>query len=445
MTSLSVLPATGRTALAPARFPWALRLLFVGLVLYAAFGKGFAYAGWPPFFVGEVLLVLLAVAALKTDVAVPTHLPALVTMALGAMAAVQLVFDGLFGAAPFLETLRGLAPVYYSAFAFATYGLLRRHEGQVGTSRVVEGVERAAAQVAPWVVAAVLVLACFLLRPPSGIPTWPASGVPVLFTKATDISVTLALLFPIVGARRLLVVPWFASAVLVVFRSRAAFLALAIGSFVARPHPMRVVRGFGVAAGVLVVLYVSGVSVTVDDRELSAQAAVDAATSLLGGPSDDQISGNYVATKDWRTRWWGEIWSDVTDERMVLHGHGWGDNLAVRYGVVPRDQADDPLVLRLPHNVFFSLAGRGGVVLATGFLLVPVLTLVRSFRSRSWVAGGRTVEGARAGVAAASVVALGDIFLESPQGGILFWCLVGFLWWASAPHDPPETGDSDAA
>jgi hypothetical protein len=43
----------------------ALRLLGLGLVLYLAFGKGFAYAGIPPVFVGEVLLVVVLVAALS--------------------------------------------------------------------------------------------------------------------------------------------------------------------------------------------------------------------------------------------------------------------------------------------------------------------------------------------------------------------------------------------
>ena len=43
---------------------------------------------------------------------------------------------------------------------------------------------------------------------------------------------------------------------------------------------------------------------------------------------------------------------------MVLHGRGWGDNLALRHGVTPALAADDPRVLRLPHNIFFSLVGR---------------------------------------------------------------------------------------
>ena len=435
-----------------ARVPWGLRLLFVGFVLYATFGKGFAYAGWPPVFVGELLLIVLVVAALQTELVVPTHLAALVTLVITVVAAIQVVLEGLFGAAPLVETLRGVAPIFYAAFAFVTYALLRWHEGRVGTNQVVDRIEQAAARCAPWITVSLLALSVLLLRyppgvRPTGIPTWPGSGVPVLYTKATDVTVALTLLLPVlstarapgatVRGRRLVVAVWFVTGLVVSFRSRAAFLALVMGAFVARPGVTRIMKAVGVATAVFALLYVSGATLTLGDRELSARGAVAATASVLGRPSDDQLSANYVATQNWRTDWWADIWADVTDEHMVVHGLGWGENLALRYGVVPASRADDPRVLRLPHNIFLSLAGRGGLVIAAGFLLVPALTLVRSFRSSSWVTRSPLVEAARGGVVAALVVGLTDVYLESPQGGILFWCLIGFLWWSFAPHDPP--------
>jgi hypothetical protein len=66
-------------------------------------------------------------------------------------------------------------------------------------------------------------------------------------------------------------------------------------------------------------------------------------------------------------------------------------------------------------------------------VVVPVLTISPTFNGR---AGGRVppvIQAARGAVTAAVVTGLTDIFIESPQGGILFWSLIGFLWWACAP------------
>ncbi len=88
------------------------------MLLYLAFGKGFAYAGWPPVFVGEVLLLVVAVAALRSTMVVPRHPAALMTVVLGALALVQAAIDRLHPAEPLVETIRGLAPIYYGVFAF---------------------------------------------------------------------------------------------------------------------------------------------------------------------------------------------------------------------------------------------------------------------------------------------------------------------------------------
>jgi len=431
-----------RTSTGPSTFPRALRLLFVALVLYAAFGKGFAYAGWPPVFVGEVVLVVVVAAALaRPPVAVPRSGAALVAVGLAGVATVQFAVDRFAGEQPLLETVRGLTPIYYAAYAFAVFALLRHAEGRVGRRRVLVAVERAATRAAPFVTVAAAVLALLLVGTPVGIPTWPRSQVPLLLTKSTDIAVSLVIVLPLLAAphvarrsataRRLLLACWSVAAVLIVFRSRGAAVALALGWFAIRPRPRRIVRPLMVVTLVLAALYLTGWSVTVGGRELSAQGAADAAASLLGAPTDDEVSGNYLDTRNWRSDWWGAIWRDVTTEDMVLHGHGWGDNLAVRHDVVPPGAAADPRVLRLPHNVFFSLAGRAGLLVAIGFLLVPALTVARSFRNG---AAGRSelVGAARGGVVAAVVVAFTDIFLESPQGGILLWSLLGFLWWATA-------------
>jgi hypothetical protein len=419
-------------------------LLFCGVVLYLAFGKGFAYAGWPPLFVGEILLVVVvAGAATTTSLAAPRHPAAAVTVVVGALALVQFVIDRLAGDVPLLETVRGLAPIYYGAFAFAVYALLRELEKRADRARVLAVVDGAFVRVAPWVTGAAVVLAGLLLVEPTNLPTWSRSGVPVLLTKSGDIAVALVLFAPFVlrsaspvrirGSSRVVLLGWVAAAVLVSFRSRGALLALIVGLVAARPHVVRLAKAALIGLAIVLFLFVSGLRVEVSGREISYDAVGDALGSVMGGGPEDQIGSNYLDTTNWRADWWRSIWSDVTAEQLVLHGRGWGDNLAVRHGVIPSFAAEDPRALRLPHDVFFSLAGRAGFVTAVGFLSIPVLTIARTFRRRSDRSPTPlAVQAARGGVAAAVTTGLTDIYLESPQGGIVFWVLVGFLWWAVA-------------
>ena len=438
---VSALPTSAST-----RSPLVLRVLFVALVLYAALGKGFAYAGYPPVFVGEVLLVLVVLSAARPWAAIPRNAAAVVTGLLVAFAVVQFAVDSFAATAPLLETVRGLAPVYYCAYAFAAYALLRAYEERAGRAVVQESLDSALVAALPWILGATAVLAALLLvEEPAGLPVWPGSEVSVLWSKSGDIAVSLVLFAPVVWSSRtvqrwgrshrlVLACLWCGAALLVAFRSRGALVALIAGLVVARPHAVRLLKGTMAIVTVLLLLYVTGLSVEVSDREISYDAISDAVAAVLGTAPEEEIGGNYVGNTTWRTDFWTAISDDVQRDRMVLHGHGWGDNLAVRYGFVSARDADDPQVLRLPHSIFFTLLGRAGVIVAVLFVLVPLLTIASTFRAGATRPIPLTTVAARGAVAAAFVNGLADPYLESPQGGILFWSLIGLLWWATAPH-----------
>jgi O-Antigen ligase len=422
--------------------PLALVALFSGVVLYATFGKGFAYAGWPPVFVGEALLVVVVVAALRRGLVFPRNVLAAVTAFVAAVALVQVALERTHASVPLQETIRGVAPIYYSAYAFAAFSLLRGYERGVGAASVVATIDRGMTRALPYMVAALAAIASLAFIDPA-LPTWPGSGAQLFAKKGADLAVGLVIVLPFVMARRdvtrrvlpswaLPAVWWFS--VLVATRSRGALFAIIVGALVVRPNVARWLRVGLVIATIVLVLYVSGVTITMQRREVSYDAATDAVASVVGGKEEDEIGGGYVGTAEWRAKWWSDIWDDVTGQDMLLAGYGWGDNLAVRYGVVPSSAADDPRVLRLPHNIFFSLAGRAGLVLAVAFIAVPVFTIARTFRG-----GGSTslpVQAARGALAATLAAGLVDVHLESPQGGILLWTLTGFLWWATAARLP---------
>jgi hypothetical protein len=423
-------------------------VLFVALVLYVALGKGFAYAGVPPIFVGEVLLVFVVFGGLGAAAPVPRSAAALIAAGLFGLAAVQVVVDGYGGADPALEVIRGVAPIYYAAFAFSVFALLRQVEGGIGRQATLHVVDQAFDRVVPLVLVTVFVLAMLLVVEPSWLPVWPISGAPVLWSKSTDLAVALTILLPMLAARgwtareadmrrlwsnqRLLWTLWLAATLLVTFRSRGALLGLLLGGFAVRPDPERIAKAVVMVVLVLAALYITQISFDVAGREVSFSGAVDSAASLVGDPSPGEIDGNYVGTRQWRSEWWGAIWSDVISEPMLLNGHGWGDNLAVRYGVVAARDEADPRVLRAPHNIFFSLAGRGGLVVAAGFMAMVAGTVVPTFRAGTSFSLSPALQAARGGVVAIVVTALTDVYLESPQGAILFWSLVGLLWWACA-------------
>jgi hypothetical protein len=419
----------------------ALRLLCAGLVFYLAFGKGFAYAGWPPVYVGEVLLLAIGVAAVRRSPVLPRQPAAAVAGGLVALAAVQGAVDRLHGVVPLLETIRGLAPIYYIAFAFGTYSLLRDFERRAGRLRAHKAINTAAARWAPFVLGSVMSLTILTYISRGPLFVWPGSGGPLLSPKLGDRAIALVLILPLLVAppivtrwarwRTVLLAAW-AGAAAMASLSRGAFLAMLAGLLFFRPNLARLSKALFVALAFVLLLYVSGLRFDTGRREISYDALVAAAASVSGSDTGE-LSGTYLSTRNWRADWWAAIWADVRSQDMVLHGHGWGDNLTLRYGVTHQIPADEGRTLRLPHNLFFSLAGRAGLIMVVGFFLVPVLTIGRTFQSR----GGRDplpllAHAVRAAIAAAITTSLFDVYIESPQGGIVFWILIGYLWWATA-------------
>ena len=100
-----------------------IALLGVVLLGYAVMGKGFAYLGFPPLYVGEIAFLTGIIVFLKTGVVVGAvaTLPAVLLLALIALVlAHTLPFFGLYG----FESLRDSAIVIYGGFAFIVIGLL---------------------------------------------------------------------------------------------------------------------------------------------------------------------------------------------------------------------------------------------------------------------------------------------------------------------------------
>jgi O-Antigen ligase len=416
-------------------------------LLYLSFGKGFSYAGVPPIFIGEIALVLLSFAEINRATEIPESLGAGLTYIAVGLGLGQVAFDLLARNANPIETLRGFAVIYYSAYALVVFAALRRAEYSSTRVCVFGSLDRWLSKYTTHVLSIVLLLAALLVVNVSWVPRWPHSNIPLLYTKATDLSVTLAFYMPFVfsDAERRTVLPkrwthatidrllWVAAFLLVFSRSRGALIGIVGASFLTFKWDVaRMFKKALLLVTLFAVLMITRFRFAVGGRELSARAITTSITSLIA--SNPQTDGNYADTREWRARWWRGIWHDILDKVHVFHGFGWGDNLAIRYGVVTGDVSADPQVLRLPHNIFLSVAGRAGLLMA-GLLVTIFLTSALIGRHlQNAAAHSPAVAAARSGLLAALLVGMTDVFIESPQGGIVCWMCCGLLWWA---HSTP--------
>lgn len=428
-------PPAGRPARGD-RPPFALVVTFALLVLYTGrMGRG----------VADLALVVLLVQALRPDMAIPRH-PAVAAVAVvAAIVAVQVGVELLEGTDDPGMIVTNLGAVYGAGFAFAVYALMRRWEASAGRAAVEQRLRRAVDRVVPAVVVALALLALRLVLLPDLGAGLPAAVQPIVYVSTAVVAPTLAFVLPVLAGagrdtlaarwRRPLVATWLLAFAVFAFEGRAVALGVGIGLAVTHLRPARLLR---VAYGVLVVLvalWATGLSIGVGEREVSFDQAVEAARSVVSSESDEEDADLY-RTKEWRTEWWAEIVEDVRSEPFVLRGHGWDVSLGDRYGMndARRELGLDLPPIVFPHNLFLTLAGLGGVVLAVMFLAVPVLTLARR---RS--GGGALATGARAAVVAALVVSMTGVLIEGSSGGSFFWVMVGLLWWFdAAPVQPGE-------
>ena len=147
--------------------------------------------------------------------------------------------------------------------------------------------------------------------------------------------------------------------------------------------------------------------------------------SISGGESPGDLSN----TRTWRLDWWREILGYTVLGNYFWTGKGFGLNLADDDGFQVARPEEAPL--RSPHNVFMTVLARMGVpglllwlTLHTTFAvsLIRACARARAAGFHAWAAIDLWI---LSYWSAFLVNATFDVFLEGPQGGIWFWCLMG--------------------
>jgi hypothetical protein len=409
-----------------ARWHW-FSVLCLTLLGYALFGKGWAYLGVPPIFVGEVALLggLMSLVRSGCGLAIFDAIPVWLLLALMALGSARtLPYVSTHG----IDALRDAAVWGYAAFALIIYGCLLADPTRL---HFLVRRYRRFGRIFLLVIPVIWVLRRFFSE---SIPSWPCANVAVVDAKGGDIFVHLAgiLAFWVAGfeARvdgfRLYLMA-FCVALVGTF-DRAGLLSFSFVfavCLVHRPHDRALWRLMlaGVSGLLLLAIVDFRVEMPGREREISAEQIVNNVASIFGH-SD---SGDLHDTKRWRLEWWNVIVDYTISGDYFWTGKGFGVNLADDDGF----QCNEDGSVRSPHNVHMTFLARMGV---PGLVLWTLVQLTWALGiARAYIQSREALDDRWSGLflvlgaywVASMINASFDVFLEGPMGGIWFWTIYG--------------------
>lgn len=425
MHALPLHQATYGTAGARVGELW-LKVLSFTLLGYALFGKGWAYFGVPPIFIGELVLLGGAVALLVAayNWRVLNLSPVWCLLVLAVWGSVRtLPYVKSYG----LDALRDAMIWGYAAFAIIVLGLLMSEP-----TRLPVLLERYRRFTHIFLFAAPAVWLATRLLP---MPRWPGSGVAIVQMKGGDALVHFGgiLAFWASGLGGRVSLGWVAVLVcsfgMIAVKDRAglvSFMAAFALGLVLRPRNSASWRMVAILLGALLFAAVTDLRIELYDRNraVSFNQIVRNVVSTFTDSGQAGLDG----TKAWRLSWWGDILNYTVYGEHFWTGKGFGINLADDDGYQGTQWGGK---LRSPHNGHMTVLARAGVPGLALWLLVhaswAVGMLHRHVQAR--VAGDDRWAGLFQFLLcywfAFVVNASFDVFIEGPMGGIWLWTVYG--------------------
>jgi hypothetical protein len=404
-----------------------LGVLAVLLTGYAFLGKGLAHVGFPPLYIGELLLPLAVVALIASGRRIRVGFVEGLILAFIAFGFVRMLPGfSIYG----LDSLRDSVVWGYAVYALAVAWAVGAAD--FGT------LTRWYARLIPVFLAWIPLAAVLWYRFGESLPHGPGSDLPILFFKSGDYAVHLGgiaafMLVGLYAARRgaqvlepIIWAGWLAGLAIVGALTRGGMLAAAMsGSVILFARSAgRWISAAAVALAVVSVLLLVNPEIDLGTaRKVSFQQLVDNVLSVV----NEDASSNLRDSRDWRLEWWDTIVAYTVEGPYFWTGKGFGVNLANDDGF--QVLADESL--RAPHNAHLAILARTGVpglviwvalqVAIAGTLLRAGLRARRAGQAR-WV----MIHGWLFAYWLAALVNMTfDVYLEGPQGGIWFWVLVG--------------------
>jgi hypothetical protein len=408
-----------------------LHILCLSLLGYAILGKTFAYIGIPPFFIGELILVLGALVFLRVNRTFATlaSLPAILLVLMMCWVLVRTIpFIAEFG----ISALRDSVIIMYGVLSFVVIALMLEDTNRV--DRLVESY-RGFIVILGFIMPIAGTIAAFLQ---DELPQMPGTGLPILMIRPGDLAVHLAgaSVFILAGLWKpsriwLLFLLW--GMVLIATQNRGAILALAIPIALATIALGRTRALLSILIPVAIIFaagYAMNIDVQITDDErrmFGPRQLVDNVASIFGSTTQE-LDG----TKEWRLSWWQAIYDYTVYGEYFWVGKGFGVNLAVSDGFVVGTENPNAPLLRSPHNGSLTILARSGVpglllwvgLLGSWFLMMAdAMLLARRRRQRDWYGLFLFIA---CYLLAALINSLFDVALEGPMLGFWFWSLFGF-------------------
>ncbi len=405
-----------------------LAFLCLTLLGYAVLGKGWAYLGIPPLYIGEVVL-LFGIASFVlylrwSDLLLLPPVWCLLTlMAWGLCRTLPDISS--YG----VDSLRDGVIWGYGAFALIVCATILAQP-----QRLIALLRRYKQFCVIFPVCVPIVWAICRFSGDS-LPNWPGTNKPVIDAKGGDLLVHLAGVFAFgvcgfSGRASFFRTALMAMCVAVVGTwDRAGLFSFMVAfaiCFLHSPRDRSIWRLTSLAVCAVVLLAVTNIHIQVPgrDREISFDQLISNVQSIGGSSTAADLDD----TKEWRLSWWKDIFGYTFNGKYFWTGKGFGISLADDDGYI--ETLTEP-TLRSPHSAHMTMLARSGV---PGFFLWILVQMswaycilaayVRSRRRREhcwpelflflfvyW-----TVFMINSGF---------DVVLEGPQGGIWFWTIYG--------------------
>jgi hypothetical protein len=406
-----------------------LTILAIFLLGYAVMGKGFAYLGLPPLYVGEIAFLTGIVVFLRNGALVASlaTLPSLLLATLMVWVIVRTVpFLSVYG----FDALRDSTIVMYGGFAFVVIGLL------LEDARRIDTVLR---------YYSILLVSLPAMSVGFLFTRYWSEYIPVLFGRPiVDITASAAgthlagtMVFALIGYRkvsRMWVLVWFFTLALAASTNRGAMLAALVPAMFAMlmlGRSRQLLTVVLAAVTIFAVLLAVETGITQDneaerslERQFSAHQILENATSIVGH-SGQRNEG----TKAWRLNWWNVIINDTFHGPLFWTGKGFGINLADDDGF---DGPRSPSPLRSPHSAHMTMLSRAGVPGLVLWAIVLIswagmqLNAMLCARARGHDRWANLFLFVFCYAVSILINASVDVTLEGPMQGIWFWCLFGF-------------------